>query len=100
MGFMCCRHQQRVGSYAVIGEDQKWMDWVDLFFFFMFVPAVKDTTTYKTKKNPQTIDFIFFSDLPLLLYYNVCSSIFHICSSLFAVDEGYYWWREADNAAI
>jgi len=43
----------------------KWVDQVDLLFFLMSVLAVRGTATYKTKKNPQTVAFIFFLNLPL-----------------------------------
>ena len=82
------------GSRAFIQENKKWVDLVDLLFFFMSVPIVRGIATNKTKKIlKQPVSLFFFLNLPLFLYY------FQICSSLFTADEGCYGWRKVDDAA-
>jgi hypothetical protein len=63
-GFLRRHHPRRVGSHAVIGEGKKWMDQVDLLFFFMSVLAVRGTATYKTKKTHKQ-SLLFFSQIYL-----------------------------------
>ena len=64
------------GSRAFIQENKKWVDLVDLLFFFMSVPIVRGIATNKTKKILKQPVSLLFLNLPLFLYYNLCSSIF------------------------
>jgi hypothetical protein len=57
------------GSRAFIQENKKWVDLVDLLFFFMSVPIVRGIATNKTKKilkQPVSLFFFKFASLSLL----------------------------------